>query len=134
MKKFFVFATMAIILVSCNKNEPEQNAVLIGTWSEPYHVNVMVRSITFNADGTARYNYERDTTYHVQSEYSGYYVDFKYSVEGQNMLHCSSLEKPYDYEPFDYKTSFSIRNDTLSVDSICLGTYGYVKSLKLLKL
>ena len=44
--KFFLFA-LAVALAACNTNAPEKKE-LIGTWSEPYHVAVNVKSITFD--------------------------------------------------------------------------------------
>lgn len=44
--KFFLFA-LAVAFAACNTNAPEKKE-LIGTWSEPYHVTVNVKSITFD--------------------------------------------------------------------------------------
>ena len=48
MKKLFIFAVMAIVLVSCNQNAPEQPA-LLGKWSSKDSTNI---EMTFNSDHT----------------------------------------------------------------------------------
>lgn len=131
MKKYLLFVVMAFVLGACSINNPEANE-LIGTWSEPYHVETMVKSIVFTNDGMACYKYQPDTTYDVIITYSGYYVNFQYSVLKNNRLRCTSMKQGViDDVPFDYVTSYSIDKDTLTLDSLYLGTHGYVKSLKL---
>ena len=131
MKKFLFFAIMAVVSGACSTNNPEMNE-LIGTWSEPYHVETMVKSIVFTNDGMACYSYVPDTTYDVIITYSGYYVNFQYSVLKNNRLRCTSMKLGViDDVPVDYVTSYSIDKDTIMIDSLYLGAYGYVKSLKL---
>lgn len=48
MKKLFLSAIMAIVLVSCNQNAPEQDAALLGQWKS-------YMSITFYDDNTLYY-------------------------------------------------------------------------------
>ena len=47
MKKLFIFAVMAIVLVSCNQNAPEQDPALLGKWSSKDSTNI---EMTFNSD------------------------------------------------------------------------------------
>ena len=127
-----LFAMMAIILGACTPNEPKEN-VLLGTWSEPYHVQFMVKSITFKADGTAQYKFVPDTTWDVLIAWAGECVDFNYSVIDDNKLYCTNVHTSPKTVSKDYVTSFQIHNDTLTIDSLSAGEYGWVKSLKLIK-
>jgi hypothetical protein len=51
--KFFLFA-LVVAFMACSTNDPEKKE-LLGTWSEPYHVDIMVKTMTFNDDGTLTY-------------------------------------------------------------------------------
>lgn len=125
-----LFVAVLGILTACNQNEPKEN-VLLGTWSEPYHVKAMVKSITFKADGTAQYKYVPDTTWDVIIDWAGECVDFNYSVIDDNKLYCTNVHTSPKTVSKDYVTSFQIQNDTLTIDSLSAGEFGWVKSLKL---
>ena len=130
--KYLFLAIMAVILVGCDTNDPTQQ--LIGTWSEPYHVNNMVQSITFKSNGMAIYKYEPDTTFDIVVAEGGCQVYFKYSVVSNSQLKFTSYERQSDKDRSNYfNTNYSITHNVLIIDKLSLGDYGCVTSLKLEK-
>jgi len=116
--KFIVFAFIAAVLTACNSNEPSRKE-LIGTWSEPYHINTMVKTVTFNEDGTLIFSNKPDTTWNPVIDEAGDYAQLHYSVINHK-LHFSGETRPYpsaDTKPFAFTTDYSIVNNVLTIDS-----------------
>ena len=133
MKKsfYFLLGLAAVLFSACERNTPDQNR-LIGVW-EDRPEEMMIRSITFNSDGTACYKYIHDTTGVVQFDYYGYEVNYNYSILENDQLLLVASEKQYDPDNKDinYTTTFRVDVDTLVIDSLSLGVYGRVVPLKI---
>ncbi len=119
---FAVLAFIATILVACNGNEPEQNE-LIGTWSEPYHVETYVKTFTFCKNDTLIYTNKPDTTWDIVVDDAGQEAKLHYSVKN-HQLHISGERNIFDEstskfvrEPFAFSTGYSIENNVLTLDS-----------------
>ena len=125
MKKItlFIYVIFASLLVSCETSNPAEKKQLIGTWSEPYHVNNTVKSITFNNNDTLVYADKPDTTWNVVIDWGGQYARLRYIVNNHR-LSISGERKDYDYttgkivrEPFAFSTAYSIEGNVLTLDS-----------------
>lgn len=119
--KFFLFA-LVVAFMACSTNDPEKKE-LLGTWSEPYHVDIMVKTMTFNDDGTLTYTNRPDTTWDVVIDYAGEFAQLRYTAKN-HQLHISGERKDYDntigkmvYEPFTFSTGYSIKENVLTLDS-----------------
>ncbi len=120
--KFFLFAVVMAMCVACNTNNPESKE-LIGTWSEPYHVENMVKSITFNENGTLIYTNKPDTTWPVVIDYAGEFAELQF-VAKNHQLRISGERNVFDEstlhfvrEPFAFSTGYSIEGTVLTLDS-----------------
>ena len=120
--KLFLLFALAVAFVACNTNDPERKE-LLGTWSEPYHVEIMVKTMTFNDDGTLTYTNRPDTTWDVVIDYAGEFAQLRYTAKN-HQLHISGERKYYDntigkmaYEPFTFSTGYSIKENVLTLDS-----------------
>ena len=142
--KFFLIAVVSVILMGCKSEEPEQNERLTGCWSEPYHVvgaGYMVKSITFNEDGTLIYKTQPDTTWNIITDEGGIKVKLNYTIPKDNEL-CISGEREkhsdsiFVREPFSFNTGFIIEGARLTIDSFACDAgmeYGFIKPLILYK-
>ena len=99
--------------LSNNGTTDPQQKELIGTWSEQYHVNINVASITFNEDGTLNYVNKPDTTWDVVNHWGGEYATMKYSVKNQKIAFFGS----YYSIPFAFSSGYSIKDNMLTIDS-----------------
>lgn len=106
---------MLLFVASCDSNNPEQDK-LIGTWSEPYHVNETVKSLTFKSDGTLIYIDKPDTTRSVVIAWGGVYKQLHYSVKESQLFISGYNKVTTDSVPFNYSTSYSIKGDVLTID------------------
>ena len=88
--KFFLFA-LVVAFMACSTNDPEKKE-LLGTWSEPYHVDIMVKTMTFNDDGTLTYTNRPDTTWNVVIDYAGEFAQLRYTAKN-HQLHISGERK-----------------------------------------
>ncbi len=134
MKKsfYFLLGLAAVLFSACEHNTPDQNR-LIGVW-EDRPEEMMIRSFTFNLDGTACYKFIHDTTGVVRVGYYGYEVTYNYSIVDEDKLHLVATDEhlqSFDNKDIDYTTSFRIDADTLIIDSLALGDYGCMAPLKL---
>lgn len=118
----FVWALCMLVCVSCNNNAPKQKE-LIGTWSEPYHVNTMVKSLTFYDNGTCVYADKPDTTWLVVPDYAGVCTILNYSVKNSRLVFTGETEKysddwsTYQIVRIKFSTSYSIDGTILTLDS-----------------
>ena len=137
-KTLFLMALVAI-LAACNSNNPEQNK-LIGKWTEPYHVNETVKSITFDANGTAYYTEKPDTTWISIIDWGGIEEKLTYTVK-KNKIYFSGEYPSHplrgeETHKFSFATDYSIEGNTLTIDSFAydggIRTL-YIKPLVLLK-
>ena len=120
--KFFLFAMVAVFFAACNNNEPEQKK-LIGTWSEPYHVNIDVKAITFCDDDTLLYTNKPDTTWDIVIDEAGQFARLRYvannhrlSISGDRIV-FDNLTSKYVREPFAFSTGYFIKDNVLTIDS-----------------
>lgn len=112
MKKILLFTISVVLCVACDTNDPQQKE-LIGTWSEQYHVNINVKSITFNADGTLNYVDKPDTTWDNIPDWGGNYATMKYSVKNQKLAFSGDRFST----PFSFSSDYSIKDNVLTIDS-----------------
>lgn len=136
MKKYFLFAMIAMLCMACNTNNPEQKE-LVGTWSQPYHVDITVKSLTFNTDGSLIYTDKPDTTSVPVIDWAGDYAKLQYSVKDK-VLHFTGYSKRSvtDSIPFAFSSSFSIKDKTLVIDSFAYDggmNTNFIKPLELYK-
>ena len=106
MKKLFIFAVMAIVLVSCNQNAPEQDPALLCKWSSKDSTNI---EMTFNSDHTLLF---------VQRLQGLDYTPgaiLNYSTK-DNILNISG-DQGYYMEPFSFSTGYRIGESKLTLDS-----------------
>lgn len=138
--KLIFLAAVAGIFIACEAISPEEKA-LIGKWSEQYHVDINVESITFDEEGFARYQEKPDTTWDVVFDWGGNYATLKYSVKN-NKLHFSGENRVFNEEtshyedvPFSFVTDYSIQGNVLTIDSFSYkgGLKTLFKSLTLYK-
>ena len=138
----FLFATMSLLLAACNTYEPIPNQ-LIGTWSEPYHVSIYVKSFTFYEDGRLEYQRIPDTTWNPVIDEAGDFGKLNFKVKNNKMylsgmgLYSKDDTSKYEYVPFEYVTDYSIMGNTLTIDSFsCDGGLlsRFYYNIKLLKL
>jgi hypothetical protein len=120
--KIFLFSVLALLFAACNTNEPE-NKELLGTWSEPYHVNIYVKTITFWDNDTLAYTNKPDTTWDVVVDDAGQFAKLRYSVNnhqlsisGERIVFDNSTSK-FVHEPFAFSTGYSIKDNVLTIDS-----------------
>ena len=143
MKLLIHIVLIALFFASCNSNTPIEQK-LIGTWSEPYHVNDMVKSMTFYEDGTVIYSNKPDTTWNTYPTYGGNYARLNYAIIENGKLRFSgyapkfSTDSPYiDTVLFAFVSDFRIKAHTLTIDSFAYdgGTMtDFEKTLKLKKI
>ena len=106
MKKIFLFAIMAIVLVSCNQNAPEQDPALLGQWT-----NTAARvNMYFNNDHTISYTEIPDP----QLDYI-IWAKLNYSTK-DNILNISG-DQDYYQKPFSFSTGYRIEETKLILDS-----------------
>jgi hypothetical protein len=125
MKIFKLLFLVAVsgIFIACDAINPEEQA-LIGKWSEQYHVDMYVESITFDEEGLAHYQERPDTTWFVVPDEAGRFATLKYSVKN-NKLHFSGETSVWNDEtshyeenvPFSFVTDYSIQGNVLTIDS-----------------
>lgn len=141
--KFFYFAVMALAFASCNTLTPPKKE-LIGTWTS--HGQEIVRSMTFNADGTLIYRENRDTTWtgektatDVIGKYELRYTitdDDKLCFAGKGVYVLPETQEAMMY-PFKFRTDYSLQGNKLTIDSFaCDGGLlikNFIKSLQLEK-
>ena len=127
MKKFCLFILAALTFVACNTNNPVQpdNKELLGTWrvdSINTYGDSLNQTITFN---------ETELIYFQGPEgdesWPGNNTELGYKIE--NGMLCIFREDPM---PFEYKTSYSVQGEHLSIDKF--STDGlYFRKLNLIK-
>ena len=118
-KNFFALATLALMFTACNTNNPEQKE-LVGTWSEQYYEQTMIKSITFKNDGFLLYT-DKPTS---EETWPGINAELKYSIANMSKL-CFSGERivfndltsKFVREPFAFSTGYSIEGNVLTLDS-----------------
>lgn len=126
------------MFAACNSNIPDEKRQLIGTWSEPYHVNIMVKSITFNEDGTLIYIDKPDTTWNTVVDDAGNSAKLNYSVKNDKLI-ITGYTRPYpsdDTKPFSFTSGYNIVENTLTIDSFSYDggdRSSFYKPLKLIK-
>lgn len=120
--KLFLFAAVVAMCVACNGNNPESKE-LIGTWSEPYHVEAYVKTITFYDDDTLVYCHKPDTTWSIVVDDAGDFARLRYvaknyqlCISGERIVFDDSKSK-YVHEPFAFSTGYSIEGNVLTLDS-----------------
>ena len=125
--KFFLFA-LAVALAACNTNAPEKKE-LIGTWSEPYHVDICVKTFTFCENDTLIYTNKPDTTWDYVIAWGGEYNKLHYSIKNHKL--CFSGERiafddstsKFVREPFAFSTGYSVEGNMLTIDSFSYNGY-----------
>lgn len=127
-RKIFLLAALTILLAACNTNNPEQKE-LIGTWSEPYHVNIYVKTITFCDNDTLVYTNKPDTTWNPVIDEAGDFARLQYiankhqlSISGERIVFDNSTSK-FVREPFAFSTGYSIEGNVLTLDSFSYDGY-----------
>ncbi len=112
---------LSFFIASCTKDEPSKK--IIGTWSEPYHTHVMVKSIVFLDNGTCVYTDKPDTTWPVIIDYAGINVKLNYSFV-KNKLCFSGEGEQYNCNVQKSKTArwvfysdYQLEERTLTIDS-----------------
>lgn len=126
--KLFLLFALAVAFVACNTNDPERKE-LLGTWSEPYHVTMYVKTITFYDDGTLVYTNKPDTTWNTVVDDAGQEAKLHYSVKN-HQLHISGERNIFDEstskfvrEPFAFSTGYSVEGNMLTIDSFSYNGY-----------
>ena len=135
--KFFLFA-LAVAFAACNTNAPEKKE-LIGTWSEPYHVDICVKTFTFCENDTLIYTNKPDTTWDNVIAWGGEYNKLHYSIKNHK-LHISGYTLPYPWvgtRSFEFTTDYAINGNILVIDSFShnggVEDNRYYKQIKLYK-
>ena len=85
MKKFLFLALMACALIACDKKVAPQQKTIIGKWSEAYHVNTVVKSLTFYEDSVLNYEEKPDTTWENIPDWAGNYATLNYTIRGNKI-------------------------------------------------
>lgn len=130
---FFVLAALTLIFAACSTNNPEQKE-LVGTWSEQYYEQTMIKSITFKNDGFLLYT-DKPTS---EETWPGINAELKYSIANMSKL-CFSGEAVLhrdDTIAFSFVSDYSITNNILTIDSFAYDggvTTQFVKPLILYK-
>ena len=106
MKKIFLFAIMAVVLVSCNQNAPEEDAALLGKWSSN---DTTIIEVTFNNDHTLLFVQRLQGLDHTPG------AILNYSTK-DNILNISG-DQGYYMEPFSFSTGYRIEETKLTLDS-----------------
>ena len=126
--KLFLLFALAVAFVACNTNDPKRKE-LLGTWSEPYHVTMYVKTITFYDDGTLVYTNKPDTTWNAVVDDAGQEAKLHYSVKN-HQLHISGERNIFDEstskfvrEPFAFSTGYSVEGNMLTIDSFSYNGY-----------
>ena len=132
--KLFLFAAVVAMCVACNVNSPESKE-LIGTWSEPYHVEAYVTTIIFEDAGTLVYSHKPDTTWSIVVDDAGDFARLRYAaknhqlcISGERIVFDDSTSK-FVYKPFTFSTGYSIESNVLTLDSFSYDG-GYSKYYK----
>lgn len=114
---------LSAVFAACNTNSPTRQD-LIGIWSEPYHVNDMVKAITFKENGTLIYTDKPDTTWSIVPTYGGTYAELYYTITEEDKIRFSgetikfSIDSPYiDTVSFAFTSAYKIKGRTLTIDS-----------------
>lgn len=132
--KVFVLAALTILIAACKKDKSMQEGIksyqkevitqemLLGIWSESFHVNPDVRSLLFKEDGTLIYVKQPDTTFNIVFLYGPEVTTLQYEITGDKLsISGESTKYPLDgpsyVEPFSYTTGCSIKDDELSIVS-----------------
>lgn len=106
MKKIFLFAIMAVVLVSCNQNAPEQDAALLGKWTSN---DTTMIEVTFNNDHTLSFVQRFDVIDYI------IWAKLNYSTK-DNTLNISG-DQDYYQKPFSFSTGYRIEETKLTLDS-----------------
>ena len=106
MKKLFLFAVMAFVLVSCNQNAPEQDAALLGKWTSN---DTTMIEVTFSNDHTLSFVQRFDVIDYIIS------AKLNYSTK-DNTLNISR-DQDYYHKPFSFSTGYHIEETKLTLDS-----------------
>ena len=120
--KVLIFVVLATIFAACNSNEPKSK-VLLGTWSEPLGFQVSVRTLTFNADGSAVYATMPDTTMSIYPTGGVIYGHMNYVALDNRLCFKGNGVKfdvdgsPVDTIPFEFFTDFLVEKNKLIIDS-----------------
>lgn len=124
MKKILFFAVMAIVLVSCNQNAPEQDPALLGKWSSKDSTNI---EMTFNSDHTLLFVQRLQGLDHTPG------AILNYSTK-DNTLNISG-DQGYYQKPFSFSTGYRIEETKLTLDSFSYNgnPYQFYKPLVLYK-
>lgn len=139
--KLFIFSVLAILFAACNTQEPVPSN-LIGAWSEPYHVNIYVKSFVFHEDGSLDYKRVPDTTWILVIDEAGEFGKLNYKIKNNQLyfygtgLKFNDDIRKYEDVPFEFTTDFSLEGDTLKIDSFsCDGGLQsrFYKSIQLYK-
>ena len=120
-KNFILLAACIVCFAACNVNNPEKKE-LIGTWSEPYHVNMTVKSIAFYEDGTLYYCDKADTTWENIIDWGGDHAEMQYTIKKQQICFSGQYfflndEARRDSAIFKFNSGYSIEGNTLTIDS-----------------
>lgn len=133
--KLFILGLFGIasFFVSCKPVEPDHSQ-LIGTWTEEYHINPSVTSLSFGESGVVNYIVKPDTTWPSYPT-GGFSTTLQYSVTKDNKLlfYNTKNEKDSEVTPFEYKTDYSITANKLTIDSFSYDGVIFSKSLILFK-
>ena len=109
-------------LTSCNTNDPYHQK-LIGSWSDKDKEDVLVKTISFNKEGTLIFTDEPNKASTPVIDYAGVHKTLQYTTKGSNLNISGTRYKfnetslRYEEEPFNYSTAFAIEGDTLTIDS-----------------
>lgn len=106
MKKILLLAMLAIVLMSCNQNKPEQDPALLGKWSSKDSTNI---EMTFNSDHTLLFVQRLHGLAHTPG------AILNYSTK-DNILNISG-DQGYYMEPFSFSTGYRIEETKLTLDS-----------------
>lgn len=148
--KVFILAAMMVLVAACNKDTPTQPALetqksnvvsqemLLGTWSEPFHVSSVVRSLNFKEDGTLIYGEQPDTTFNIVFLWAPTSTVMQYEIK-DNKLYVSGectrypLDAPSYTEHFTIVCGCNVYDNKLSVDSFSCDGERFIKPLVLYK-
>jgi len=148
--KVFILAAMMVLAAACDKDTPTQPALetqksnvvsqemLLGTWSEPFHVTSVVRSLLFKEDGTLIYGEQPDTTFNIVFPWAPTSTVMQYEIKSNKICisgECTKypLDGPSYTESFSYTTGCSIHDDELSIESFSYDGVTTIKPLMLYK-
>lgn len=148
--KVLILAVLAILIAACSKDTPTQPQMdlqnqevitqekLLGSWSEPFHVTSVVRSLLFKEDGTLIYGEQPDTTFNIVFPWAPTSTVMQYEIKSNKICisgECTKypLDGPSYTESFSYTTGCSIHDDELSIESFSYDGVTTIKPLVLYK-